>query len=103
MLPIFVGRTPPRLDRHGVSTQRGRVRDACDRGLAGVESALRVSMKLMSHDDLTATTVDALWRVLATRRDHRHFHPTPVPREVIERLLAVFSVAPSVGLSQPWH
>ena len=30
---------------------------------------------------------DALWRILATRRDHRHFHPTPVPRETIERLL----------------
>ncbi|MFN3340129.1 MAG: 5,6-dimethylbenzimidazole synthase [Dietzia sp.] len=46
---------------------------------------------------------DALWRILATRRDHRHFHPTPVPRETIERLLDVFAVAPSVGLSQPWH
>lgn len=45
----------------------------------------------------------ALWRVLATRRDHRHFHPTPIPRETIERLLEVFAVAPSVGLSQPWH
>lgn len=45
----------------------------------------------------------ALWRVLATRRDHRHFHPAPVPRERIERLLEVFAVAPSVGLSQPWH
>lgn len=52
----------------------------------------------MNHDDL-----DALWRVLATRRDHRHFHTTSVSRETIERLLAVFSVAPSVGLSQPWH
>lgn len=50
-----------------------------------------------------AADADALWRVLATRRDHRHFHPTPVPRETIERLLDVFAVAPSVGLSQPWH
>lgn len=46
---------------------------------------------------------DALWRILATRRDHRHFRPTLVPRETIERLLEVFAVAPSVGLSQPWH
>lgn len=52
----------------------------------------------VNPDDL-----DALWRVLATRRDHRHFHSTPVPRETIERLLGVFAVAPSVGLSQPWH
>lgn len=53
--------------------------------------------------DDRAADVDALWRILASRRDHRHFHPTPVPRETIERLLAVFAVAPSVGLSQPWH
>lgn len=55
-------------------------------------------MSPVHHDDL-----DALWRVLATRRDHRHFHSTPVSRDTIEQLLAVFSVAPSVGLSQPWH
>lgn len=53
--------------------------------------------------DDRAVDVEALWRVLATRRDHRHFHHTPVPRETIERLLGVFAVAPSVGLSQPWH
>ena len=46
---------------------------------------------------------EALWRILTTRRDHRHFLSDPVPRETIERLLEVFDVAPSVGLSQPWH
>lgn len=46
---------------------------------------------------------DALWRIMATRRDHRHFDPDPVPRETVERLLSVFELAPSVGLSQPWH
>lgn len=50
-----------------------------------------------------ASDADALWRVLATRRDHRHLQPTPIPRETIERLLGVFAVAPSVGMSQPWH
>ena len=49
------------------------------------------------------TDAEALWRILATRRDHRHFLPDPVPRETIDRLLEVFAVAPSVGLSQPWH
>lgn len=53
--------------------------------------------------DDRAADVDALWRILASRRDHRHFHPTPIPRETIQRLLGVFAVAPSVGLSQPWH
>ena len=55
--------------------------------------------------DNTATEADrdALWRVLRARRDHRHFRPDPVPLEILKRLLAVFDVAPSVGLSQPWQ
>ena len=53
--------------------------------------------------DDRAADIEALWRILSTRRDHRHFHPTPIPRETIQRLLGVFAVAPSVGLSQPWH
>lgn len=61
------------------------------------------TLRAAGADALRATDADALWRVLATRRDHRHFHPNPVPRELVERLLSVFSVAPSVGLSQPWH
>lgn len=55
-------------------------------------------MSAVDNNDL-----DALWRVLAARRDHRYFHPISVQPESISRLLAVFAVAPSVGLSQPWH
>ncbi|GGK17961.1 hypothetical protein GCM10008955_09230 [Deinococcus malanensis] len=46
---------------------------------------------------------EALWRVLHARRDHRHFRPDPVAAEALERVLDAFRVAPSVGLSQPWH
>lgn len=46
---------------------------------------------------------EALWRVLETRRDHRHFLPDPVNDETIAKLLRAFELAPSVGLSQPWH
>lgn len=46
---------------------------------------------------------DALWRVLEARRDHRHFRPDPVAPEALARVLDAFRVAPSVGLSQPWH
>ncbi|SMB79980.1 5,6-dimethylbenzimidazole synthase [Deinococcus hopiensis] len=46
---------------------------------------------------------EALWRVLEARRDHRHFRPDPVPQGALERVLEAFRVAPSVGLSQPWH
>lgn len=52
---------------------------------------------------MTTSDREALWRILSARRDHRHFQPDPVPPEVLQRLLDVFRVAPSVGLSQPWH
>ncbi|MFC4425124.1 5,6-dimethylbenzimidazole synthase [Deinococcus navajonensis] len=46
---------------------------------------------------------DALWRVLEARRDHRHFGTDPVDDAALGRVLDAFRVAPSVGLSQPWH
>lgn len=53
--------------------------------------------------DPWAADREALWRVLHARRDHRHFRPDPVATEALERILDAFRVAPSVGLSQPWH
>ncbi|WP_192181377.1 5,6-dimethylbenzimidazole synthase [Mesorhizobium amorphae] len=37
------------------------------------------------------------------RRDVRRFKPTPLPEGALERLLDLASIAPSVGLSQPWR
>jgi 5,6-dimethylbenzimidazole synthase len=37
------------------------------------------------------------------RRDVRHFRAEPVPSAVLDDLLEVASLAPSVGLSQPWR
>jgi 5,6-dimethylbenzimidazole synthase len=37
------------------------------------------------------------------RRDVRHFRPDPVPAPLLDDLLAVACLAPSVGLSQPWR
>ncbi len=37
------------------------------------------------------------------RRDVRRFRTTPIPQALIEKLLALASHAPSVGLSQPWR
>jgi len=37
------------------------------------------------------------------RRDVRHFCATPVPPALLDELLAVACLAPSVGLSQPWR
>lgn len=38
--------------------------------------------------------------ILARRRMHRAFEPTPVPREVVERIVGVIRRAPSGGFSQ---
>lgn len=37
------------------------------------------------------------------RRDVRRFRPDPVPREQVDRLIALAAHAPSVGFSQPWR
>ncbi|RKK01622.1 nitroreductase family protein, partial [Teichococcus wenyumeiae] len=37
------------------------------------------------------------------RRDVRHFRPDPLPEGLLEDLLEVAALAPSVGLSQPWR
>jgi 5,6-dimethylbenzimidazole synthase len=41
--------------------------------------------------------------LLIWRRDVRHFLSTPLPEGLIERLLTLACLAPSVGLSQPWR
>lgn len=46
---------------------------------------------------------EAIYRVIAERRDMRHFLPTPVAPDVLERLLQAAHHAPSVGLMQPWR
>jgi len=46
---------------------------------------------------------EALYAVVAARRDVRRFRPDPVPPEVLERVLGAAHAAPSVGHSQPWR
>lgn len=46
---------------------------------------------------------EALYRVIAQRRDMRHFRPDPVAPEVLQRLLWAAHHAPSVGYMQPWR
>lgn len=46
---------------------------------------------------------EAIYKVIAERRDMRHFLPTPIAPEVLQRLLAAAHHAPSVGLMQPWR
>jgi 5,6-dimethylbenzimidazole synthase len=51
-----------------------------------------------SNDDLPR-----LERLMAMRRDVRHFSDATVPDEAIEKAIRVAALAPSVGYSQPWR
>lgn len=45
----------------------------------------------------------AIYKVMAERRDMRHFLPTPIAPELLQKLLHAAHHAPSVGLMQPWR
>ncbi|HEX4106945.1 MAG TPA: nicotinate-nucleotide--dimethylbenzimidazole phosphoribosyltransferase [Solirubrobacteraceae bacterium] len=46
---------------------------------------------------------EAVYRVIAQRRDIRRFRPDEVGEAVLERILQAAHQAPSVGLMQPWR
>ncbi|MGH7048734.1 MAG: 5,6-dimethylbenzimidazole synthase, partial [Stellaceae bacterium] len=46
---------------------------------------------------------EQLLTLFKLRRDVRHFRSEPVPSHILEELLEVAALAPSVGLSQPWR
>lgn len=46
---------------------------------------------------------DELYELMRWRRDVRHFRTDPVDEAVLTRCLDTFSMAPSVGLSEPWR
>jgi 5,6-dimethylbenzimidazole synthase len=54
-------------------------------------------------NDFTPAETAAVYRVIAERRDMRHFRPDPVPPELLARLLRAAHFAPSVGYMQPWR
>jgi len=53
--------------------------------------------------DFTPDEIDSLYRVMAARRDMRHFSNDPIDPALFDRLLAAAHLAPSVGLMQPWR
>lgn len=55
------------------------------------------------QDEFTQSDIDAIYRVIASRRDVRHFVPGPVDPAQLTRLLTAAHQAPSVGLMQPWR
>lgn len=55
-----------------------------------------------TEPDFDPAERDAVYRVIAARRDVRIFLPDPLPDEILARLLAAAHHAPSVGFMQPW-
>src|SRR5580698_6947885 len=53
--------------------------------------------------DFTTQEIAAVYRVMAMRRDMRHFLPNPLDDALLGRLLGAAHLAPSVGLMQPWR
>lgn len=47
--------------------------------------------------------IAAVYKVIAERRDIRHFLPDPIEPELLGRLLNAAHLAPSVGFMQPWR
>ncbi|MCI8209359.1 5,6-dimethylbenzimidazole synthase [Pseudomonas sp. S25] len=57
----------------------------------------------MSDQAYSAEERAAVYRVIAERRDMRHFSGGSVAPELLTRLLQAAHQAPSVGLMQPWR
>jgi 5,6-dimethylbenzimidazole synthase len=68
---------------------------------AGVECLLLQGCAV--PESFTQADIDAVYRVIAQRRDVRHFIPDPVDEAVLARILAAAHHAPSVGFMQPWR
>lgn len=58
---------------------------------------------MQSKHSYTQADKDAIYRVIAQRRDMRHFINEPLEEGLLRRLLSVANQAPSVGLMQPWR
>ncbi len=57
----------------------------------------------MSQFSYPENEKEAIYKVIAERRDMRHFLPTPIAPELLTKLLQAAHHAPSVGLMQPWR
>ena len=63
-----------------------------------------VAQATPSAHAFTQQARDAIYHAIFSRRDVRgQFLPTPVPDEVLSRILTAAHHAPSVGFMQPWN
>lgn len=62
-----------------------------------------VVKRSMQETDVLADDLPRLRRLMAIRRDVRHFRPDAVADGLLEEAVRVAALAPSVGYSQPWR
>ena len=53
--------------------------------------------------EFSPSEISSIYRVIAERRDVRHFLSGPVDEAILSRVLTAAHHAPSVGLMQPWR
>ena len=57
----------------------------------------------MAMNRYSQEEIDTVYKVMAERRDMRHFLPEPVDPALLLRLMEAAHLAPSVGFMQPWR
>lgn len=57
----------------------------------------------MSPPQFSQNFIQDLEKLFSWRRDVRHFESTPVEESLLDYLLEISCMAPSVGLSEPWR
>lgn len=57
----------------------------------------------MDNSPFNESEIATVYRVIAERRDMRHFAPGEIAPELLAKLLNAAHHAPSVGLMQPWR
>ncbi len=60
-------------------------------------------MMMKTDHSYTEQEKSAVYKVMAERRDMRHFNREPVDAKILQRILLAGHMAPSVGLMQPWR
>ena len=58
---------------------------------------------MYNHHAYSTEEQAAIYKVIAERRDMRHFLPMPVDSAILQKILVAAHQAPSVGLMQPWR
>jgi 5,6-dimethylbenzimidazole synthase len=82
----------------GLEDSGSSCNDAPARRLLGTTNRNEICVADFTHEE-----IDAVYRVMAMRRDMRHFSSAPLDPNLLARLLYAAHLAPSVGLMQPWR